>query len=64
MTQDAEVAKMYMEDHDQFESTARFWTETYAIVRSSVDEAVQRLVDMGFPAVRSFDLVQQVLSVC
>lgn len=42
---------MYMEDHEQFVSMARFWTETYAVVRSSIDEAVQRLVDMGFPAV-------------
>lgn len=43
---------MYLEDQEQFRNTARFWTETYAIVRSSVDEAVQRLVDMGFAAVR------------
>jgi hypothetical protein len=42
---------MYLEDQEQFRNTARFWTETYAIVRSSVDEAVQRLVDMGFAAV-------------
>ncbi|KAF1318881.1 Ubiquitin-conjugating enzyme e2 27, partial [Globisporangium splendens] len=48
---DAEVAKMYLDDHDQFVSTARFWTETYAKERSTDDAAVSRLTDMGFLAV-------------
>ncbi|TYZ66703.1 hypothetical protein PybrP1_000794 [[Pythium] brassicae (nom. inval.)] len=48
--QDAEVAKMYLDDYDQFVSTARFWTETYAKERSTDDAAVSRLTDMGFPA--------------
>lgn len=48
---------MYMDDHDQFVSTARFWTETYAKERSTDDEAVSRLTDMGFPAVSFFLLM-------
>jgi ubiquitin-conjugating enzyme (huntingtin interacting protein 2) len=50
--QDAEVAKMYMENPELFANTARFWTESYAKERGADDSAaaVQRLVDMGFPA--------------
>lgn len=44
---------MYLDDYDQFVSTARFWTETYAKERSTDEAAVARLTDMGFPAVRS-----------
>jgi len=49
--QDAEVANMFKRSYDQFASTARFWTETYAMEGSEVKEvhpAVQRLMDMGF----------------
>lgn len=51
---------MYMDDHDQFISTARFWTETYAKERSTDDAAVSRLTDMGFPAVRLHFLLMDV----
>ena len=42
-------------NHDQFLSTARYWTETYALEASQVKEihpAVQRLMDMGFEEAR------------
>lgn len=53
MLQDAEVARMYMSDREQFNSTARFWTETYAKGAATDEEAVSRLTDMGFSAVSS-----------
>mmetsp|Transcript_8052 Transcript_8052/g.8198 ORF Transcript_8052/g.8198 Transcript_8052/m.8198 type:complete len:198 (-) Transcript_8052:137-730(-) len=49
--QDAEVANMYLLNITEFTSTARFWTDCYAMPRDD-DEgaaAVLRLVDMGFP---------------
>jgi ubiquitin-conjugating enzyme (huntingtin interacting protein 2) len=47
--QDAEVAKQYLASRETFESTARFWTETYATEMKD-DEKVASLVSMGFPA--------------
>ena len=46
--QDAEVAKQYLSSRETFESTAKFWTETYAN-ETTEDEKVTRLVAMGFP---------------
>lgn len=45
--QDAEVAKMYISDRKKFESTAKFWTESYA---KPIDKesAIKRITDMGF----------------
>ena len=34
--QDAEVANMYLGNQEQFISTARFWTESYAMQREQV----------------------------
>lgn len=49
--QDAEVAKMYLNDHTQFLKTARFWTESYAKPKDAGDDAaLSRLMDMGFPS--------------
>lgn len=45
--QDAEVAKMYISDRDNFNRTAKFWTESYA-KESSKDEAISRVCEMGF----------------
>lgn len=36
--QDAEVASMYMNNHETFVNTAKFWTETYARPDASHDE--------------------------
>ncbi|CAB9499634.1 conjugating enzyme E2 [Seminavis robusta] len=45
--QDAEVAKMYMGDRKKFDSTAKFWTETYA-KPTSKEDAITRVCEMGF----------------
>jgi ubiquitin-conjugating enzyme (huntingtin interacting protein 2) len=45
--QDAEVAKMYMGDRKKFDSTAKFWTETYA-KPTSKEDAIKRVCEMGF----------------
>ena len=49
--QDAVVAKMYIEDKEQFKAVAAFWTESYASDRGPdfvAHPAVGRLLDMGF----------------
>ncbi|KAI3727084.1 hypothetical protein L1987_66893 [Smallanthus sonchifolius] len=49
--QDAVVAQQYLKDNQVFASTARYWTETFAKTSSlGVEEKVQKLVEMGFPA--------------
>uniref|UniRef100_A0A6T6GPZ5 E2 ubiquitin-conjugating enzyme n=1 Tax=Craspedostauros australis TaxID=1486917 RepID=A0A6T6GPZ5_9STRA len=45
--QDAEVAKMYTSDRKKFDSTAKFWTESYAKPMSKED-AIGRVCEMGF----------------
>jgi hypothetical protein len=40
--QDAEVANMYLRNREQFLSTAKFWTESYAMDPSQVGEAVSQ----------------------
>lgn len=44
------MASMYMNDHETFLSTAKFWTESYARPRSDdIDPTIlNRLCDMGF----------------
>jgi uncharacterized UBP type Zn finger protein len=41
---------MYQADYEQFASTARFWTECYAMPKADgeADAAVRNLMDMGF----------------
>ena len=34
--QDAEVANMYLGNYEQFLSTARFWTESYAMTKEEI----------------------------
>nr|CCA27209.1 ubiquitinconjugating enzyme E2 putative [Albugo laibachii Nc14] len=50
--QDAEVARMYLNDYERFVSTARFWTESFAkeSTSSAMQASIERLVDMGFPS--------------
>ncbi|KAG6508600.1 ubiquitin-conjugating enzyme E2 27-like [Zingiber officinale] len=56
--QDAVVAKQYLDEYPTFVSTARYWTEAFAKGSSvSIEEKVQKLVDMGFPE----DLVRSTL---
>mmetsp|Transcript_18872 Transcript_18872/g.28475 ORF Transcript_18872/g.28475 Transcript_18872/m.28475 type:complete len:196 (+) Transcript_18872:216-803(+) len=45
--QDAEVAKMYMKDRENFNRTAKFWTESYA-KEMNQEDAISRVCDMGF----------------
>ena len=46
--QDAEVAKQYKENIEEFNKTAKFWAETYATGIQTKDAKVQALVEMGF----------------
>jgi ubiquitin-conjugating enzyme (huntingtin interacting protein 2) len=45
--QDAEVAKMYINDRKKFEKTAKFWTESYG-KEVNYDAMIKGLEDMGF----------------
>lgn len=47
--QDAQVAKMYQNDIEEFNNTAKFWTESYA-KETSKDDMVVRICEMGFSA--------------
>ncbi|KAL7515937.1 hypothetical protein ACHAWX_001003 [Stephanocyclus meneghinianus] len=52
--QDAQVARMYLENKKEFERTAKFWTEMYAngsgreAGKSKEDGAIDRVCEMGF----------------
>ncbi|KAF6137971.1 hypothetical protein GIB67_041844 [Kingdonia uniflora] len=47
---DGVVARQYLNEHQTFVATARYWTETFAKKNSSgTEEKVQKLVEMGFP---------------
>ncbi len=50
--QDAEVARQYLDNYETWTKTAKFWTETYAAPRKEegMDEKVEKLTAMGFPA--------------
>lgn len=45
--QDAQVAKMYTSKRDEFDRTAKFWTETYANETSQEDK-IAAVCAMGF----------------
>lgn len=45
--QDAEVARMYKQDHPNFVRTATFWTDMYAKEKSK-DDVISRVCEMGF----------------
>eukprot|EP00986_Skeletonema_menzelii_P003051 scaffold894_cov118-Skeletonema_menzelii.AAC.4 len=48
--QDAQVAKMYLDNKPEFDRTAKFWVEQYASPKSdtSKEDAVGRVCEMGF----------------
>lgn len=50
--QDAQVAKMYLNNIKEFNKTATFWTESYGKVKDetceSKNDAVKRICEMGF----------------
>lgn len=45
--QDAEVARMYKNDRDEYNRTAKFWTESYA-KETSKEDAIAQVCEMGF----------------
>ena len=47
--QDAQVAGQYKSDRKAWETTAKYWTSTYA-KRETKDDKVTKLVQMGFEA--------------
>lgn len=48
--QDAVVAKQYLSSFQEFQRTAKFWSDTYAVKDQMVtqDSKVKRIVEMGF----------------
>mmetsp|Transcript_18628 Transcript_18628/g.33334 ORF Transcript_18628/g.33334 Transcript_18628/m.33334 type:complete len:193 (+) Transcript_18628:1310-1888(+) len=46
--QDAQVAAQYKKNVKEWEATAKFWTQTYAMTED-VDTKVKQLTEMGFP---------------
>ena len=48
--QDAQVARMYLDDRAEFDRTAKYWVQTHATPRSeaSKEEAIDRVCEMGF----------------
>lgn len=45
--QDAVVASQYKKSYDEFKSTAKYWTETYA-TGANLQDALKKLMEMGF----------------
>ena len=49
--QDAQVARMYIDNKEEFDRTAKFWTEMYASNKArgiSREDAIDRVCEMGF----------------
>ena len=52
--QDAQVARMYLDDKPEFDRTAKFWTEMYAKSsggnggKSKEETAIDKVCEMGF----------------
>ncbi|KAL7528901.1 hypothetical protein ACHAXR_002690 [Thalassiosira sp. AJA248-18] len=48
--QDAQVARMYLDNKPEFDRTAKYWVQMYATPKSegSQDEAIGRVCEMGF----------------
>lgn len=44
------MARQVLSEPEEFQRTARYWTENFALRRRALDDKVQQLVDMGFPA--------------
>mmetsp|Transcript_25593 Transcript_25593/g.61677 ORF Transcript_25593/g.61677 Transcript_25593/m.61677 type:complete len:192 (-) Transcript_25593:463-1038(-) len=47
--QDAQVAAQYKKNKKEWEATAKFWTQSYAMAGEGNSKKVKQLVDMGFP---------------
>ena len=46
--QDAQVAKMYMDDIESYNKTAREWVKQYANMEALEASKIKKLTDMGF----------------
>jgi len=46
--QDAVVAKQYKEQQEEFQKTAKYWTDTYATGLSNAQAKIDSLMEMGF----------------
>ena len=48
--QDAQVARMYLDNKSEFDRTAKYWVTMYATPKSedSKNEAIARVCEMGF----------------
>ena len=48
--QDAQVARMYLDNQAEFQRTAKYWVQMYATPKSesSKEEAIGRVCEMGF----------------
>ncbi len=48
--QDAQVARMYLDNRAEFDKTCKSWVKTYATPKSeeSKEEAIGRVCEMGF----------------
>jgi ubiquitin-conjugating enzyme (huntingtin interacting protein 2) len=59
--QDAVVARQLMTNPEEFERTAKYWTETFASATQAVsqDDKVKRMVEMGFSAAAAAAALQK-----
>jgi ubiquitin-conjugating enzyme (huntingtin interacting protein 2) len=49
--QDAQVARMYLDNKAEFDRTAKYWTEMYATIdgeKKREDAAIDKVCEMGF----------------
>jgi len=56
--QDAVVAKQYKESRAEYESTAKFWTESYA-TEQSASQKIDSLMSMGFDRAAAEDALKK-----
>jgi len=57
--QDAQVARQYLDQREEFKATAKFWTESYASATGGDDAKVQRIMEMGFLEVAAKEALEQ-----
>mmetsp|Transcript_20253 Transcript_20253/g.28485 ORF Transcript_20253/g.28485 Transcript_20253/m.28485 type:complete len:194 (+) Transcript_20253:104-685(+) len=53
--QDAQVASQYKKNKKEWEATAKFWTQTYAMKGDPLDKKVKQLTEMGFDEEKAKD---------
>jgi len=48
--QDAQVARMYLDNRPEFDRTAKYWVQMYATPKKETDkyDAIERVCEMGF----------------